>query len=72
VSAIMNLRDLGESVRVRYVSILKKRTEMVLETLVFSSLNQLTWLVAREYFIVSYQYFFKPISHVVCLHDPLM
>jgi hypothetical protein len=35
----------------RYISTLKTRTEMVLETLVFSPLNQLTWLVAREYFI---------------------
>jgi hypothetical protein len=26
---------------------------MVLETLVFLPLNQLTWLVAREYFVVS-------------------
>jgi hypothetical protein len=28
------------------------RTEMVLETLVISSLNHLTWLVTREYFII--------------------
>jgi hypothetical protein len=36
----------------RYISNLKKMAEMVLETLVFSSLNHLTQLVAREYFIM--------------------
>jgi hypothetical protein len=36
----------------RYISTLKTRTEMVLETLVFLLLNQLTWLVSREYFII--------------------
>jgi hypothetical protein len=36
----------------RYISILKTRTEMVLETLVFSLLNHLTQLVAWEYFII--------------------
>jgi hypothetical protein len=36
----------------RYMCTLKMRTEMVLEKLISSSLNQLTWLVAREYFII--------------------
>jgi hypothetical protein len=36
----------------RYISTLKTRTDMVLEKLVFSPLNQLTRLVAREYFII--------------------
>jgi hypothetical protein len=38
----------------KIVSTLKTRTEMVLETLVFSSLNHLTRLVAREYFIIRF------------------
>jgi hypothetical protein len=36
----------------RYISTLTTRTEMVLETLVFSPLNQLTRLVAREFSII--------------------
>jgi hypothetical protein len=37
----------------RYISTLKTRTEMVLETLFFfSPLNHLTWLVAQKYFII--------------------
>jgi hypothetical protein len=36
----------------RYISTLKMRTEMVLETLVFSPLNQLTRLVVQKYFII--------------------
>jgi hypothetical protein len=48
----------GEPVRVvygwfsRHISTLRTRTEMVLETLVFSPFNQLTRLVAREHFII--------------------
>jgi hypothetical protein len=36
----------------RYISTLKTRTKMVLETLVFSPLNQLTQLAVCEYFII--------------------
>jgi hypothetical protein len=35
-----------------YFSILRTRTEMVIETLVFSPFNHLTRLVAREDFII--------------------
>jgi hypothetical protein len=36
----------------RDISTLKTRTEMVLETLIFSSLKHFTRLVAQEYFII--------------------
>jgi hypothetical protein len=36
----------------RHISTLKTRAEMVLEMLVFLPFNQLTWLVAREHFII--------------------
>jgi hypothetical protein len=34
------------------ISVLRTRPEMVFETLVFSPLNHLTWLIARENFII--------------------
>jgi hypothetical protein len=37
------------------ISTLNTRTEMVLETMAFSPLNQLPQLVAWEYFIIKYR-----------------
>jgi hypothetical protein len=52
----------------RYISTLKMRTEMVLETLVFSSLNHLTQLAAQEYFIIQCRHeSYKSYNRNICI-----
>jgi hypothetical protein len=47
-----SLTSLTMASRHSQTSTLRTRTEMVFETLVFSPLNHLTWLIARENFIM--------------------
>jgi hypothetical protein len=41
-----------QTISVLVLRVLRTRTEMVFETLVFSLLNHLTWLIALENFII--------------------